>query len=92
MDWSGAFVAALAVLAVLGTAVASLLWFRLLERNALSRLNTFTFLTPLFALTIGILFFGERPGPVQWAGTALVLTAAVLAGRSRPATAESRGG
>jgi drug/metabolite transporter (DMT)-like permease len=38
------------------------LWFATLERVLLSRANAFTFLTPFIGLSLGVAFFGERPG------------------------------
>jgi drug/metabolite transporter (DMT)-like permease len=79
--WSGQFFTALLVLAVLGTALANLLWFKLLGHIELNRLNTFTFLTPIFALAIGAFFFGERLTTLEMAGAGLVILALILTGR-----------
>ena len=79
--WSGSFVAVLLVLGLLGTAVAFALWFSLLHRSELNRLNTATFLTPAFALILGALFFSES---LQWAemgGIALILIGVLWASR-----------
>ncbi len=57
--WSGMFLIAPALLAVFGTALASLVWFRLLQGNELNRVNTYTFLTPVFALLIGMFFLAS---------------------------------
>lgn len=72
--WSPSFVLVLLALGLLGTALAFALWFSLLHRDELTRLNTFTFLTPVFALLIGALAFNERLAPVEIAGMGLVLT------------------
>ena len=50
------------------------LWYYLLNRTSLNRLNTFTFLTPVFGLFLGGLFFEERLGLVQ--GLGIVVTVA----------------
>lgn len=73
ITWTPTFVAVLLVLSLLGTALAFVLWFSLLQRSELTRLNTFTFLTPLFALLLGAVFFGERVGLIEGAGMALIL-------------------
>ncbi|MFZ1754835.1 MAG: DMT family transporter, partial [Caldilineaceae bacterium] len=65
--------AVLLVLSLLGTALAFALWFSLLHRGELTRLNTFTFLTPVFALTIGYFSFNERLGIFEIGGIALIL-------------------
>lgn len=71
--WSPMFVLNLLVLGLGGTALAFLLWFWLLRREELTRLNTFTFLTPVFALLISAIFFGERLQWIQAAGIGLSL-------------------
>ena len=73
ITWTAAFIAILLVLSLLGTAASFALWFSLLHRNELNRLNTFTFLTPVFALIMGALFFNERLQWVQVAGIGLIL-------------------
>lgn len=77
--WNGALILVYSALVVLGTVIPSLLWFALLEREDLNRMNAFTFLTPVFALLLGAVFFDERLATLQWAGTALVLVAVALA-------------
>lgn len=72
--WDGVFVFVLLTLSLLGTAAASALWFFLLRRAALGRLNTFTFLTPVFGMLLSFMLFGERFNVWEITGTALVLT------------------
>lgn len=67
-----------ATLALLGTALVSLLWFDLLRRTELVRLNTFTFLTPVFGLAIAAVFLDERLNGIEWLGVALVLAAVAI--------------
>ncbi|MCA9876066.1 MAG: DMT family transporter [Anaerolineales bacterium] len=79
--WSGSFVLVLLALGLVGTAVAFALWFSLLHRSELNRLNTATFLTPAFALILGALFFSES---LQWAemlGIAFILAGVLWASR-----------
>jgi drug/metabolite transporter (DMT)-like permease len=71
--WAPSFVLALLSLSLLGTALASVLWFSLLRRAEISRLNAFTFLTPIFGLLMGMLFFDERLNGLDMAGVALAL-------------------
>lgn len=80
--WYPEFVLTLSALSILGTAVAFVLWFSLLQRYELNRLNTFTFLTPVFALSLGALFFAERLSAPEWMGTTLVVAAAILASKA----------
>lgn len=74
--WTPQFLAVLLALGLLGTALAYGLWFALLAHAELTRLNTFTFLTPAFALVIGALFFSERLQWMEAAGMALILAGA----------------
>jgi len=79
--WSPSFVVVLLALALLGTALAFTLWFSLLHRGELTRLNTFTFLTPVFALIIGALFFAESLRLVEMGGIVLTLAGALRVSR-----------
>lgn len=82
VQWSSpVFLLALLGLALPGTAMAYWLWFWLLGRVPLGRANAFTFLTPFFALALGIAFFGERTGPTMIAGLVLATIGVVLVER-----------
>jgi drug/metabolite transporter (DMT)-like permease len=73
IDWSVRFVTNLMVLSIFGTSVAFVLWFTLLQHATLSRLNVFTFLTPIFGLVLGAAFFAERLHTLELAGIGLSL-------------------
>lgn len=73
MTWNGVFAVNLLALGLGGTALPLLLWFWLLRHADLTRLNAFTFLTPIFALMISAIFFGEHLQWIQAAGIALSL-------------------
>jgi drug/metabolite transporter (DMT)-like permease len=73
VTWNWTFAVNLLALGLGGTALPLLLWFWLLRRAELSRLNTFSFLTPIFPLIISAVLFGERLQLVQVAGIALSL-------------------
>lgn len=84
--WTMRFVISLIGLAVFGTALMIALWYYLLARAPLNRLNTFTFLTPVFGLLLGGLFFGERFGLVQALGILVtILGIQLVANKSRAA-------
>ena len=87
VTWTAAFIAILLLLSLLGTAASFALWFFLLNRYELNHMNTFTFLTPAFALIMGALFFNERLRWVEVAGMALILAGALWA--SHDARSES---
>ncbi len=90
--WTAPFLGVLLTLSLLGTALASALWFRLLHRAPLGRLVPFAFLTPVFGLMMGMVFFGERFGGFEILGIGLALAGlwqVIQGGRS---TAEDRSG
>jgi drug/metabolite transporter (DMT)-like permease len=68
-----ASLAALAVLGALSTAVAYLLYFRLLRRVGPTNLALVTFLLPIVALALGAVFLGEHIEIGDLAGLALIL-------------------
>lgn len=78
VTWSPAFALVLVTLAVFGTSLAFWLWFSALSQVALNRANAFTFLVPIFGLSIGVMFFGERLGWPQAVGAVLVIVAILL--------------
>jgi drug/metabolite transporter (DMT)-like permease len=55
-----------------------LVWFWLLRRYLASQLSVFSFLTPLFGVTFGVLVLGERVDVAFGAGVALVLAGITL--------------
>jgi len=63
---------ALAGLALLSTALAYIVYFRILATAGATNLLLVTFLIPVSALVLGGLFLGERPGPGEFAGMALI--------------------
>ncbi len=71
--WSWLFVANLTVLSGVGTSAAFVLWFSLLRQASLSQLNVFSFLTPIFGLLMGVLFFNEQLRAMELMGIALSL-------------------
>lgn len=80
--WNLPFIVNLLLLSLVGTALAFGLWFSLLHRGDLNRLNTFTFLTPVFALLIGALFFSERLEWMEVTGILLTLGGVFWVSRS----------
>lgn len=73
IQWSITFVWALLGLSIFGTALVYWLWFSVLERTPLNRANAFSFLIPIFGLTISALFYGETLGWPQLVGIALTI-------------------
>jgi drug/metabolite transporter (DMT)-like permease len=81
IKWTVGFALSLAGLSVLGTAAAFVLWFALLSHAPLNELNVFTFLTPVFGLVLGALFFGEHMHGVAVPGVVLSLGGIYLVNR-----------
>lgn len=70
--------ASLAYQAVIVAFVSYLLWFWLLTRYMASRLSVFSFLTPLFGVTFGVLLLGESFSSRFLAAAAMVLAGIAL--------------
>jgi drug/metabolite transporter (DMT)-like permease len=60
VKWHPSFFWSLVILAIPGTALATLIWLYLLKKIPLMKLSVFTFLTPAFGLIIGFMFFNEE--------------------------------
>ena len=86
--WSFTFVGILLALSLLGTALVYWLWFSVLEKTPLNRANAFSFLIPIFGLTIGALFFDETLEWPQLAGIVFVILAVGLVSRHGTRSAE----
>ena len=70
-------IATVFVLAIFGTALALVLWLDLLRRYDLVRVNVFSFMTTVFALLIGAVFFEERWSASEWIGIVITMMAVV---------------
>ena len=75
--------AALLALSLLGTAVAYLIYFRILATAGATNLMLVTFLIPVSALALGAVFLGERLDWTAFAGMALIMAGlAAIDGRA----------
>jgi drug/metabolite transporter (DMT)-like permease len=86
-DWPSAapsfrVLAALAGLAVVCTAAAFLIFFRLIAEIGPARASVITYVNPAVAVTLGVSVLGERFTPVMAAAFALILGGSVLATRA----------
>lgn len=72
INWTLAFIASLLVLALAGSALVYWLWFSALETVPLNRANAFSFLIPVFGLSLGIVVYGERLSLLQTVGIVLI--------------------
>ncbi|MDJ0721520.1 MAG: DMT family transporter, partial [Desulfobacterales bacterium] len=69
---------ALVGLAAISTSLAYIIYFRLLATAGPTNLLLVTFLIPLSAILLGVLFLGERPGWNALAGMGLIFTGLVV--------------
>ncbi len=81
VDWSANFLLILIALSLFGSSLAYWLWGAILATTELNRANAFSFLVPVFGLTMGATFFGERLGWIEFAGIGLTLVGIALANR-----------
>ncbi|HSM33123.1 MAG TPA: DMT family transporter [Anaerolineae bacterium] len=65
-------------LGALGTGVAYLLFFRLIERWGATRTTLVTYVIPVLAIALGFAVLGERLRPLELAGAVLILGGVVL--------------
>lgn len=69
---------ALIWLGVLGTGLAYLIFFRLIERWGATRTTLVTYVIPVVAIVLGFLFLDERLRPIELVGAALIIGGVVL--------------
>jgi drug/metabolite transporter (DMT)-like permease len=82
--WNITFVSQLLFLAIVGTALASAVWYWLVQRDDIGRLTMYLFLVPVVGLTIATLVFDEPIGVLEGTGVTLTIVgigAAVLESR-----------
>ena len=82
--WTADLIAALAFLALPGTALGLGLWYWLVQREAVSRLAGFMFMVPVTGLLLAWAFFNEAVTARQGAGLLLTLAAIGLAAGLAP--------
>lgn len=69
---------AVAVLAVFNTAVAFLVYYKLLAVVGPAKLSVISFIAPVSSIFLGVFILGERITPVMWFGVVMILIALVL--------------
>jgi drug/metabolite transporter (DMT)-like permease len=85
--WHGETIASILVLGFVGTAIAYLLFFALIQRAGANYATLVTYLVPPIALAYGAIFLGESFGVTAFAALALILVGVALAtGAVRPAS------
>ena len=94
--WHSETVASILVLGFVGTAIAYLLFFALIQRAGANYATLVTYLVPPIALAYGAIFLGEHFGAADFGALALILVGVALATGSvrlasfRAARAEAR--
>jgi drug/metabolite transporter (DMT)-like permease len=80
----------IAALALASTALAYLIYFRLIERVGPTRALTVSILVPFFGVLWGVVFLGEAVTPGTFVGLAIVLLGVGLATGARLPAAGAR--
>ena len=73
IGWGGAVYAAL-FSSLLGHG----LYYALVQRHPIAQVTPWLLLTPVLAVILGLLFYGDRPGARLWIGGAMVLGGVLL--------------
>lgn len=81
---------ALLILSVLGTALAYLIYYRLLQEGGATLASLVTFITPLFGVLYGFLFLSEKMSWTSLAALVCILGSMLLI-RSKPGTVNQPG-
>jgi drug/metabolite transporter (DMT)-like permease len=76
--WHGETIMAILVLGFVGTAIAYLLFFELIQRAGPNYATLVTYLVPPIALAYGAIFLDERFGAAAIGGLALILFGVAL--------------
>ncbi|CAA9411814.1 MAG: Permease of the drug/metabolite transporter (DMT) superfamily [uncultured Rubrobacteraceae bacterium] len=73
ISWTGTYVASFLYAALVGTALAWMLWLGLVSVGEASRVSAYVFFVPLVSVLLGAVFLGEALSPWLLAGGALVV-------------------
>ena len=82
VNWSPKFILILLGLALPGTALVYWLWLSVLETRTLNSANAFSFLVPIFGLSLGIAFYGEALTVAVAVGASLAFLGILLVNRT----------
>lgn len=81
IQWTFTFVAVLLALSVFGSALVYVVWMSALTEVPLNKANAFSFLVPIFGLTMGVVFYGETLGISKVIGISLAVIGVLLVTR-----------
>lgn len=77
--WTFSFIRILLFLSLFETALGTLAWFWLLQRNEAGRLGQALFLIPVLGVFFAVVFRGESPAIYQWIGMGVILAGVAAA-------------
>jgi drug/metabolite transporter (DMT)-like permease len=77
-EWTGTFIAALVFVAILGNALAWLLWLYILNSFRAGTAGLATLLTPVIGMSAAWIQLGERPGVLEGVGSIAIVGALLL--------------
>ncbi|MEX0592974.1 MAG: DMT family transporter [Nitriliruptoraceae bacterium] len=86
----GAVIASLLLLGILGTGLAFVVFYQLIERVGATNASMVTYLIPVVAVTAGAIILGERLGTAAFVGGTLVIAGIRLSQRATRPTAMER--
>jgi drug/metabolite transporter (DMT)-like permease len=81
ISWTGTYAASFLYTALVGTALAWMLWLGLVKAGEASRVSAYVFFVPLASVLLGAVFLGEALSPWLLAGAALVVCGIYLVNR-----------
>jgi drug/metabolite transporter (DMT)-like permease len=81
ISWTGTYFASFLYTALVGTALAWMLWLGLVKAGEASRVSAYVFFVPLASVLLGAAFLGETLSPWLLAGAALVVCGIYLVNR-----------
>lgn len=88
--WTTRGVEAILWLSVFGSLVGLVAFTYLLQNVAVTKVATYAFVNPVIAVLLGVLLLGERLGPTEMAGMAVIVCSVALVVLSRVGGAGSR--
>ncbi len=80
IEWSAHFVAGLLFLGLVGSGLASWVWYQLVRKGELISLNSLTLLTPVFALLLALAIYREPLSTMSVLGIVMVLGGVIWVG------------
>lgn len=89
ISWTGTYVAGFLYTALVGTALAWILWLGLVKAGEASRVSVYVFFVPLVSVLLGAIFLGEILSPLLLVGAALVVCGIYLVNKQSVISSQS---